>query len=85
MIKLFIFFSYFRLPSCPPTKMLVNTEDHFSVRRKERPGREGTLIDSGDDGGMAARSFVVGSSVVMETQGSGRAQAKSEGFNHQNG
>lgn len=84
MIELFIFFSYFRLLSCPPTKMLVFTEDSFLIRRKERPGREGTSIDSGDDGGVAARSFVVGSSVVMETQGSGRAQTKSEGFNNQN-
>lgn len=85
MIELFLFFSWFRLPACPPAKVLAFTENRFSVRRKERPGGGGSLTDSGDDGDVAARPFVVGSSVVMETQGCGRAQAKSEGFNHQNG
>ena len=50
IIELFHVLPFFRLPSRPPTKMLAFTEESFlSRKKKERPGRGETFIDSGDD------------------------------------
>lgn len=49
--------------------MLAFTEESFlSRKKKERPGRGETFIDSGNDWDVTVRSLVIGSSVVMETQ-----------------
>lgn len=85
MIGLFILLSCFRIPLPPPAKIV---SFHWRIisqweGRKDLLEEEFVLILVMRE--VAAKSFGVGSSVVMETHQNSRVQAKSAGFDHQDG